>query len=117
MRLQSIFLLAAITPPPSLSKALLTSGYIYLLHNRAKPIGVGSMDKMVLDAQGLMCPMPIVKLAKKIKEMKVGETLELIADDVGSKEDVPAWCKRTGNELLESREENGVFHYLIKKRQ
>ena len=87
------------------------------MHNRAKPIGVEFMDKETLDASGLMCPMPIVKLAKKIKEIKVGDVLELIADDVGSKEDVPAWCKRTGNELLESKEENGVFHYLIKKNQ
>ncbi len=53
------------------------------------------MDKNdTLDAKGLMCPMPIVKLAKKMKDLKVGEVLELIADDVGSKEDVPAWCKR-----------------------
>jgi tRNA 2-thiouridine synthesizing protein A len=80
-------------------------------------MGVESMGKEVLDARGLMCPMPIVKLAKKIKEMKVGDVLELIADDVGSKEDVPAWCKRTGNELIESKEENGMFHYLIKKKQ
>ncbi|QLH74452.1 MAG: sulfurtransferase TusA family protein [Methanomassiliicoccales archaeon] len=70
-----------------------------------------------LDARGLMCPMPIVKLSKKIKEMQVGKVLELIADDVGSKEDVPAWAKRTGNELLEQKEDKGVFYYYIKKVQ
>jgi tRNA 2-thiouridine synthesizing protein A len=70
-----------------------------------------------LDAKGLMCPMPIVKLAKKMKEMKVGEVLELIADDVGSKEDVPAWCKRTGNELVGQKEEGGAFYFYIKKVQ
>lgn len=64
-----------------------------------------------------MCPMPIMMLAKKIKEIKVGEVLNLIADDIGSKEDVPAWCKRTGNELLEMKEERGVFHYLIRKKR
>ena len=53
-----------------------------------------------LDCKGLMCPMPIVKLAKKMKEMQVGKVLELICDDIGSKEDVPAWCKSTGNELV-----------------
>jgi len=67
------------------------------------------------DAKGLMCPMPIVKLAKKIKEMPVGAVLELIADDVGSKEDVPAWCKRTGNELVDQRDEGNVFYFYIKK--
>lgn len=61
--------------------------------------------------------MPIVKLAKKMKEMKVGDVLELVADDIGSKEDVPAWCKRTGNELLETKEEGGVFRFFIRKKQ
>ena len=68
-----------------------------------------------LDAKGLMCPMPIVKLAKKMKEMQVGKVLELISDDVGSKEDVPAWCKRTGNELVEMKQEGNVYYYYIKK--
>ncbi len=68
-----------------------------------------------LDCKGLMCPMPIVKLAKKMKELPVGKVVEMISDDVGSKEDVPAWCKRTNNELLEMKEENGVFYYYIKR--
>jgi len=75
------------------------------------------MDKdETLDAKGLMCPMPIVKLAKKMKEMPVGKVLELISDDVGSKEDVPAWAKRTGNELVGTKDENGVYYYYIKKK-
>ena len=68
-----------------------------------------------LDAKGLMCPMPIVKLAKKMKELPVGKVLELISDDVGSKEDVPAWCKRTNNQLVEMKEDKGVFYYYIKR--
>jgi tRNA 2-thiouridine synthesizing protein A len=70
-----------------------------------------------LDAKGLMCPMPIVKLAKKMKELPVGKVLELISDDIGSKEDVPAWCKRTGNELVEKKEEGGAYYYYIKRVQ
>ena len=68
-----------------------------------------------MDAKGLMCPMPIVQLAKKFKIMKVGDEIELLATDVGSKADVPAWCQRTGNELVDAREENGVYIYRIKK--
>ena len=64
-----------------------------------------------------MCPMPIVKLAKKMKEMPVGKVLELISDDVGSKEDVPAWCKRTSNQLVGQKEEGGIFYFYIKKVQ
>ena len=68
-----------------------------------------------LDCKGMMCPMPIVQLAKKMKSMKVGEEIILLADDVGSKADVPAWCQRTGNELVEVTEAGGVFSYRIRK--
>ncbi len=69
-----------------------------------------------LDCKGMMCPMPIVELSKKIKKMQPGEVLEMVSDDIGSKEDVPAWAKKTGNELLETREEGGILHYKIKKK-
>ena len=67
-----------------------------------------------LDARGLMCPMPIVQLAKKVKEMKSGQVLELLADDVGAKEDVPAWCSRTGYALVGTEEEGKLFKFYIK---
>lgn len=69
----------------------------------------------VLDCKGLMCPMPIVQLAKKIKTVEIGHEFELVSDDVGSKEDIPAWCKRTGNELVEMKESGKVFTYRIKR--
>ncbi len=69
----------------------------------------------VFDCKGLMCPMPIVQLTKKMRSMKIGDELELLADDIGSKNDIPAWCQRTGNQLLDTREENGVYHFHIKK--
>jgi tRNA 2-thiouridine synthesizing protein A len=68
-----------------------------------------------LDAKGLMCPMPIVKLSKRMKEIPVGTVLELISDDIGSKEDIPAWCKRTGNDLMGTSDEGGAYYYYIKK--
>ncbi len=67
-----------------------------------------------LDAKGLMCPMPIVQLAKKVKELKSGQVLELIADDVGAKEDVPAWCSRTGNTLVGTEEEGKALKFYIR---
>jgi tRNA 2-thiouridine synthesizing protein A len=76
------------------------------------------MDKdETLDCKGLMCPMPIVKLAKKMKEMQVGKVVELISDDPGSKEDIPAWTQRTGNELLETKQEGKIFTFYIRKTQ
>jgi len=69
-----------------------------------------------LDCKGLSCPMPIMKLAKTMKQMESGKVLELLATDPGSKPDVPAWCNKTGNELLETDEENGVYKYYIKRK-
>lgn len=59
--------------------------------------------------------MPVVELAKKVKTLEIGQEFEMVSDDVGSKEDVPAWCKRTGNQLLDVKEENGTFTYHIKR--
>ena len=74
------------------------------------------MDKdVVLDCKGLSCPMPIVKLAKKMKELESGQVLEMLGTDPGSKEDVPAWCSRTNNEFLGMENRGDVFAYYIKK--
>ena len=67
-----------------------------------------------LDTKGLMCPMPIVQLAKKVKEMRPGQVLELVADDVGAKEDVPAWCSRTGHQLVGSEQDGRILRFYIK---
>jgi len=73
------------------------------------------MADVKLDCKGMMCPMPIVHITKKMKTMEPGTVLEVVADDVGSKEDIPAWANRTGNELLETREEHGNYFFIIKK--
>jgi len=60
--------------------------------------------------------MPIVKTAAKIKELKPGQVLEIIADDKGIKQDMPAWCKSTGNECLGTEEgPNGEIRVYVKK--
>ena len=70
---------------------------------------------VTLDCYGLLCPMPIIKVAQKIKELKVGQVLEVIATDEGIKTDLPAWCKMTGHEFLGVQEVNGEFRAWIKK--
>lgn len=69
----------------------------------------------ILDTLGLYCPMPIVKTAQKIKDLKVGQVLEVISDDEGIKEDMPAWCKRTGNGFLRTEEREGEYRVYVKK--
>ena len=68
-----------------------------------------------LDCVGLYCPMPIVHTAKKIKEMRSGQVLEVLSDDEGIKEDMPSWCKTTGNEFLGIQEENNIYKAFLKK--
>ena len=68
-----------------------------------------------LDCVGLYCPMPIANTAKKLKAMKTGQVLEVLADDEGIKEDMPAWCQATGNELLGIEEVAGQYKVYIKK--
>ncbi|GAH21610.1 unnamed protein product [marine sediment metagenome] len=69
----------------------------------------------ILDTLGLYCPMPIVKTAKKIKDLKIGQVLEVISDDEGIKEDMPAWCRRTGNEFLRIEEGEGEYRVYVRK--
>ncbi len=73
------------------------------------------MADHVVDAKGLNCPLPILRARKGLKEVPVGGTLELLATDPGSVKDMEAFCRQTGNELLESKDEDGVFTYLIKR--
>ncbi len=68
-----------------------------------------------LDCMGLYCPMPIVKTAEKFKQLKSGEILEILADDVGIKEDMPAWCEATGHECLGIEEEGSEIKVYVKK--
>jgi tRNA 2-thiouridine synthesizing protein A len=70
----------------------------------------------VLDCKGQFCPMPILNTKKAMKDMKPGEILEVLGTDPGTKRDLPAWCKRTGNELLKIDEIDNIFHFYIKKK-
>ena len=67
------------------------------------------------DASGLRCPMPVLKLKKEIQRIDVGQVLKVIATDVGTKKDFPSWARRTGNEVLEMREEGDKIVWLIKR--
>lgn len=70
-----------------------------------------------VDYKGLFCPMPIVKVSKDIKEIEVGQVLEMLADDPGSKPDMQAWVKQTGHEMVDTREEGGVFKFYVRRKK
>ena len=68
-----------------------------------------------LDASGLNCPLPILRAKKALAALSAGQVLHIIATDPGSVKDFEAFAKQTGNELVESREDGGKFHFLMKK--
>jgi tRNA 2-thiouridine synthesizing protein A len=70
----------------------------------------------VLDCKGLNCPMPVLKTKKSLDGIESGQILEVQATDKGSVSDISALCNRLGHELIESKEEGGVFTFLIKKK-
>lgn len=72
-------------------------------------------EDQVLDCTGLLCPMPIVKTSKAMKELQAGQVLKMIATDAGSPPDIEAWSRQTGNELLRSTTENDKFVFFLKK--
>lgn len=69
----------------------------------------------VLDAKGLACPMPIVKTKKEIQTLEAGQIMEIQATDKGSKADLEAWAKSTGNHYLGTIEDGDVLKHYLRK--
>ena len=72
------------------------------------------MADMVLDAKGLNCPLPILRAKKAIKELPTGGTLEVLATDPGAVKDFEAFCRTTGNELVEHHVDGNVYVFTIR---
>ena len=73
------------------------------------------MSDAVLDAKGLKCPIPVLRARRAMKPLAAGEVLEIQATDPSSVQDFKAFCETTGDELLESREADGVYFFRIRK--
>ncbi|MDH5798238.1 MAG: sulfurtransferase TusA family protein [Paracoccaceae bacterium] len=73
------------------------------------------MAEHLLNAEGLNCPLPIIKAKKALKSLGSGEVLEIRATDPGSVADFAAFCAQTGNELLSSTNEGDVFKFEIRR--
>jgi tRNA 2-thiouridine synthesizing protein A len=69
----------------------------------------------VIDCSGMMCPIPVIKTSKAIKEIEVGQVLQMIATDPGAPPDMQAWVRQTGNEMVEEHEEDGKYVFFFKR--
>lgn len=68
-----------------------------------------------LDARRLLCPMPVIRVQNKIKELLMGDTLEVICTDPGVLHDIPAWCRVHGHEVLTTEQRDREIIVTIKK--
>ena len=70
----------------------------------------------VVDCLGLACPLPVVRLAKAIGAVEVGEVVELLADDPGARVDIPVWCRLKDHELV-GRDDNpqGGWRFTVRR--
>lgn len=69
-----------------------------------------------LDCSGLLCPIPVVKATKAMREMEAGQILRMVATDPGAPPDMGAWSRQTGNEILAETHEDDKFIFIIKKK-
>ncbi len=72
-------------------------------------------NELVVDVKGQLCPMPIIRLSQNINKIGVGDTLRLIATDPGSQNDIPAWARQTGHELVNTETNGKEFTYRVKR--
>ena len=68
-----------------------------------------------LDVRGMYCPGPVLETSKAIKQINIGEVLEVLATDPAAKPDIEAWARRTGNQIIDVQQQGGVTRILIKR--
>lgn len=81
----------------------------------AKETTMPDTPKLSLDFKGLLCPMPVVKIAQAIKQVQVGELVEAFATDPGVVADIPAWARSTGHELVMLEKQDKIFKFIVKR--
>ena len=68
-----------------------------------------------IDARGMPCPGPLMSLIGAIREGEVGDVIEVLSSDEGSRTDIPAWVAKAGHEMVEVVEDDGFTHFVVKK--
>ncbi|BAO45664.1 sulfurtransferase TusA family protein [Thiolapillus brandeum] len=72
------------------------------------------MSRTILDCRRLLCPMPVIRVQDRIAELQAGDELQAICTDPGVMQDIPAWCRINGHEILEQRLEDDEYILLIR---
>ncbi|GAB3783248.1 sulfurtransferase TusA family protein [Nocardioides ungokensis] len=69
-----------------------------------------------LDCRGMLCPMPVIELGRRLAEVPIGGTVAVLATDVAARADVPAWCRMRGQEYVgEDTADDGTPRYVVRR--
>jgi tRNA 2-thiouridine synthesizing protein A len=72
-------------------------------------------NRKLVDARGSFCPGPLMELIAAMKAASIGDELEVLSTDKGSANEIPEWIRKVKHEHLETTEENGVWHVVVRK--
>lgn len=72
-------------------------------------------ERRLVDARGSFCPGPLMELIAAMKMIQIGDELEVLSTDKGSANDIPEWIHKVKHEHVETREDQGVWHIVVKK--
>jgi len=72
------------------------------------------MSHYTLDAKRMMCPMPVIRTQDKVAQLQAGDTLEVTCTDPGALNDIPAWCRINGHDVVSSSEDKGEVIITVK---
>lgn len=86
------------------------------MEGRPKSPAEHAMSRQTLDTSGLTCPLPVLKAKKAMRDVPPGGELEVLSTDPGSREDFEAYCEVTGHRLVEASGQDGVFRFLIARK-
>lgn len=71
------------------------------------------MKPVIVDARRLLCPMPVIRVQDRVKELSPGTRVEAVCTDPGALNDIPAWCRINGHKLIETRTEDNEYIIVV----
>ncbi|MEA3411447.1 MAG: sulfurtransferase TusA family protein [Pseudomonadota bacterium] len=72
------------------------------------------MSRYVVDARGLLCPLPVIRVQDRVAKLGPGDLVEAICSDPGALNDIPAWCKINGHQIVETIDENNEIRITVR---
>ncbi len=74
------------------------------------------MSSYRLDARNMLCPLPVIKTQDRAAELQAGDILEVVCTDPGALNDIPAWCRINGHEVIATEESDDEVSVTLKLR-